>query len=333
MHQAQDSSGEQSGDTPQLLIESFTDLPIASLSHSTDNLGDWVQTIAADQFTRSIQQRFDREKLHSTAPAEDYALILNGWFAHNVETSFPPHPALNPVIIGFHIYKAKHREFSQPNMLDYFIAHQPIGCRDLQTCELLQSHGIDAFVSGCLTMTLPLRTREPAHPKVVIVDLPKFPRFIVPRKLRRNAVYKSHKTPPFTEEHTRDLLNFYRDNAGLIITSRLHCALPCVAMGIPVVLFSDKDPGRMSAASLVGLPIHRMQSFSRKYKPYGGPVRSLIRRTAIALDVFVVRTWHKLFRPINWSPEPLNTEGMKAQIREHLSDQFKNLQERLERSE
>src|SRR5258708_37088752 len=35
----------------------------------------------------------------------------------------------------------------------------------------------------------------------------------------------------------RELLDAYRSHAKLIITTLLHCALPAIAMGIPVVVF------------------------------------------------------------------------------------------------
>ena len=34
-------------------------------------------------------------------------------------------------------------------------------------------------------------------------------------------------------------MNKYRDEARLVITTALHCAAPCTAMGIPVVLISE----------------------------------------------------------------------------------------------
>ena len=41
----------------------------------------------------------------------------------------------------------------------------------------------------------------------------------------------------------RGLLETYA-NAGLVITSRLHCALPCIAMGTPVVFVGAYDNSR-----------------------------------------------------------------------------------------
>ncbi|WP_141082403.1 polysaccharide pyruvyl transferase family protein [Campylobacter devanensis] len=39
---------------------------------------------------------------------------------------------------------------------------------------------------------------------------------------------------------TEDLLQTYKNKAKLIATSALHCAAPCTAMGIPVILIAKK---------------------------------------------------------------------------------------------
>lgn len=63
-----------------------------------------------------------------------------------------------------------------------------------------------------------------------------------------------YKTQVFSEweEYTNDqklelsqeILNYYKDNAKIVITSRFHCAMPCIAMGIPVVFLGDKNSKR-----------------------------------------------------------------------------------------
>jgi hypothetical protein len=59
----------------------------------------------------------------------------------------------------------------------------------------------------------------------------------VPKHLLEDAVFvaQGYFEHSATEDDTRALLNRYRDEARLVITQRLHCAVPCMAMGIPVV--------------------------------------------------------------------------------------------------
>jgi exopolysaccharide biosynthesis predicted pyruvyltransferase EpsI len=43
----------------------------------------------------------------------------------------------------------------------------------------------------------------------------------------------------------QEYLDRYRKEAKLVITSRLHCALPCIAMGIPVIVMGDHRDKRL----------------------------------------------------------------------------------------
>ena len=65
-------------------------------------------------------------------------------------------------------------------------------------------------------------------------------------------------SPKDRMKKARDLLELYRDKARLVITSRLHCALPCAAMGIPVImiLISSQELNRLRLAEEV-IPVYR----------------------------------------------------------------------------
>lgn len=55
----------------------------------------------------------------------------------------------------------------------------------------------------------------------------------------------------------KTLLQTYRDEAALVITSRIHCAQPCLAMGIPVVFIDPVNKEAERFSTLRGLiPIH-----------------------------------------------------------------------------
>ncbi|MHB9292886.1 hypothetical protein Holit_01999 [Hollandina sp. SP2] len=41
-----------------------------------------------------------------------------------------------------------------PAGIKYLKKHEPIGCRDYGTVKLLGKYGINAYFSGCLTLTL-----------------------------------------------------------------------------------------------------------------------------------------------------------------------------------
>jgi len=61
----------------------------------------------------------------------------------------------------------------------------------------------------------------------------------------------THQGAPWWSQEAKRILaqnalDEYREHASLVITTRLHCALPCVAMGIPVVFVGDPDDKRLS---------------------------------------------------------------------------------------
>ena len=76
----------------------------------------------------------------------------------------------------------------------------------------------------------------------------------------------------------------------MVITTRLHCALPCIAMGIPVVFFGDPNDYRTQIVSDVGGKIYS-ERLHDKRAVYGLPGR--------------------LMQPVDWSPRPIDIEHIK----------------------
>lgn len=60
----------------------------------------------------------------------------------------------------------------------------------------------------------------------------------IPAAVRQKSHFISHKSRlpsrPFRFAQAQQLLNRYR-RASLVVTARMHCALPCVAFGTPVI--------------------------------------------------------------------------------------------------
>jgi hypothetical protein len=144
-------------------------------------------------------------------------------------------------MLGFHIRPFQCPELLSEISMEFFRRHQPIGCRDIYTEELLRLRGIDAFTSHCLSLTLPRRVENPdVQSEIFVVSrderiLSHMPNFVGP------FTFVSHYTGSgdFASNTARatQLLDTYRSRARLIITTMLHCALPAMAMGIPVVMF------------------------------------------------------------------------------------------------
>ncbi|NEP31274.1 MULTISPECIES: polysaccharide pyruvyl transferase family protein [unclassified Moorena] len=127
-----------------------------------------------------------------------------------------------------------------------------MGCRDSRTVKEFNKINIDAYFSGCPTITLKNpeieRTDEvlvvDAHLKNAaghIPDTTQLLRSLVPSYILEKAKFLTHNVEPYKYRwhgyklnRAIDLLTYYA-KAKLVITSRLHCALPCLAFGTPCV--------------------------------------------------------------------------------------------------
>lgn len=225
-------------------------LSLLSFSNTT-NIGDNIQSVAVAQHVNQEYGYVDRDFLNSY-DAEPCAVVMNGWFSHEPR-NWPPAEAITPIFFGFHMTPDTARFYEQHK--DYFKRFEPIGCRDNATADFFNSWGVKTYVSGCATMTFPTRTEAPQDPLVVFVDQdPK--QFSGKSGIRRNFV--SHEFPNYTSNGlkfsaARELLDYYKEKASLVITSRIHCAIPCAAMGIPV-LYTGIIEGRTKIIREIGIP-------------------------------------------------------------------------------
>lgn len=231
---------------------------------NTDNIGDVIQTLAVAQHVKTHSGYLERDQLNHY-DGEPCAVVLNGWFSHEPQ-NWPPSPAITPIFFGFHMTSKAAAAYEMHKA--YFKRHEPIGCRDLGTAKIMQGWGIDAYVSGCATMTFPRRPREPLQPKTFVVDVS---RHFFNRRERADFVYLSQIMPAFwyfLSQETKiaaatALLALYREEAACVITSRIHCAMPCFAMGIPTIYCGPREY-RTTTISDIGVPIYSFSKYRRE---------------------------------------------------------------------
>ena len=135
------------------------------------------------------------------------------------------------------------RRYLEPDSIAYLKTHEPIGCRDQQTCDWLLERGVDAYYSKCLTLTFPKREREPEDGKVFLVDVEYYP---VPKALRKRGHKVSQMTVPFYDDETkrkmmRQLLETYKNEASLVVTSKLHCVGGVGFVDLASFLLAESD--------------------------------------------------------------------------------------------
>lgn len=165
---------------------------------------------------------------------------------------FPMSPYIIPVFLGLSYFSA---EALPQYLADYFRNYGPIGCRDESTLDLMRRNSIPAYLYGCITMILPDRSIHSSEKKkIYLVDVPaSFDHYCSKNDIVLNNVERtSHiiKDPEMYDYNwldamANDLLDRYCKEAALVVTSRLHCMSPCMAMGVPVIPVTDNISPRM----------------------------------------------------------------------------------------
>lgn len=115
------------------------------------NIGDWIQCLAASKFFPQIDTHIERENV-SQYDGEYTKAIMNAWWMWT--DNWPPSEKIKPLYVSVHISPEASKWMLNDKGIKYLKKYEPIGCRDWNTLKMLKSNGIDAYFSGCLTLTL-----------------------------------------------------------------------------------------------------------------------------------------------------------------------------------
>ncbi len=160
-----------------------------------------------------------------------------------------------------------------------------------------------------MTLTLKRRESTPVNGKVYIVGVTSSLQKVIPGSILKNSVYVNQskvELPCVPSQTRRDLathlLEEYKSNASLVITSRIHCAMPCIAMGIPVIfLYSTRKKNDYR--------VHIIKDFvGINY------VNEHLLFSKLAAKYYSNK--------VNWSPNPLDIEDEKEVIRSKFLDAY-----------
>lgn len=270
---------------------------------NSGNLGDHIQTIATEQFIKP-EGGVERDNLLNYNGSEIF-LLMQGWFGNikRHKNMFPPSNYIDPIFIGFHISDTKEDRafYSRENIINYFKKHEPIGCRDISTKDFLTQFRINAYFSRCLTTTFPTRKIIPDKEKIFIVDC--ISDMLIPSEILNKAEKLTHhaletETELEKEKKARLLLDRYKNEATLVITSRLHCASPCLAMGIPVIFIENKHDVRFSAIS----DLIDIQHINKR----------LFQTNKLKIIQMIYAFYFR--RKVDWNPRIINIQEVKYEI-------------------
>ena len=220
----------------------------------TKNLGDDIQSYAALQFLPRVDSYIDREHLSMfrSEGGKPVAVIMNAWYMNN-KFNWPPANDIVPLYISMHF-----------NQEDYFGVHTSfldglggralrecgnVGCRDIETLRVLREKSIPSYFSACLTLTLPRKfKKDAASPYACLVDVSNEIAVHVKELCPDLDVHvlsqEPHPLSTLSWDQRFQLVEEYLtayQNASFVITTKLHCALPCLALGTPVLLLKNSS--------------------------------------------------------------------------------------------
>ena len=239
---------------------------------NSKNRGDDIQSFAALLLSEDAVL-CDREQLNVIE--KPTKLLCSGWFMEN-GLNWPPNRKIKPLFLSFHISTKSQKELTSPISIDYFKRHEPIGCRDTHTLKLLQKYNVASYLSGCLTLTLPKYTGKRGN-DILFVDVMRtnytssyrksVVNRMIPEKFKDKIEFVTHFSDTMKLQSSNErmkeakhLLDRYK-KAGVVFTSLIHCALPCIAQGTPVVFidagFNNNNAKRDRFGGVTNLfPVH-----------------------------------------------------------------------------
>ncbi len=268
--------------------------------YCSTNLGDYIQTLATINIYKKIVESTNKTKYtfvqflnlcqknsikgfnfifinrdNLSEPSQyknchDIITIMNGWWMHpkddmgNIDFNIPSN--ITPIFTSFHLGNKK--LVSQKN-LSTLSSFGPIGCRDHYTLNLLQSHGIESYYSGCISSTIDFLQWQNKKGQIYYVDA---------KKDMNRGSSKTHRHVDLKDKPIKECLSrayFYLkmySESMFVQTSRLHAFIPCMAMGVPCALVSPKgdsfDKNFMSnprISSYVKMNLKKSSFFKSKY--------------------------------------------------------------------
>lgn len=201
---------------------------------NTCNLGDDIQALAANQFLPHVDHYIERDSIHNFTKYSNVKTILNGWWTHN-QNAWPPPKNIIPLLISIHIHKDNSNAFLSKKAFKY-CRNLHFGARDIWTLKFLKNNNFkNTYLSYCLTLTFPPYL-GPRNNNVLFVDaLNCNNQQQLTHKIPNLFTMKPHERLKFAQQR----LELYK-KAKLVVTSRLHCALPCIAFGTPVIFHMPK---------------------------------------------------------------------------------------------
>lgn len=224
--------------------------------HQSINIGDDVQSFAMLDLVKRINEDVevvlvDREHLNDDSIRALHGLIVSGWFMDH-PSNWPPNNE-NTLYISFHVNSQNGTSEilqSKRSAVNYS-NFTPLGCRDLGTLRRFESIGVEGYFSGCATLTIEPSSKRIEKGRILAIDpfykvesdlnyqnwqlknLLSSEDFSRCTLLSNDSKQLSSLSSETRIKNVKEYLQRIQDSEYLI-TSRIHAALPAVALGTPV---------------------------------------------------------------------------------------------------
>lgn len=218
----------------------------AYFKYSTNNIGDDMQTLALEEVFGKPDLYLDRDKLNEYADDGDIDLYANAFMTCG---EFPPPPNINPFFVSLGIYA-----LARPLASVEYLKKHFVGCRDHHSAKWCSNNGIKNVFVGCPTILMKSPQLYNREGCVTIVD-------VNPALLRdglkhtTNIKWYTNNWEFGDNDHEGRFSECKKRksilaNSSLVITSRIHVAMPAIAMGIPTIMVAGQStifPHRLGA--------------------------------------------------------------------------------------
>ena len=225
------------------------------------NLGDEIQGFPGLQYLPFLDRFIERDSLKAPKGTYNITAFFDTWWGAR-----PPPNTFHPIMLSMQIEKSMQKNVSKHD-IEYLKAITPIGCRDDNSINFLNEHGVEAYFSGFFTLLINnpningLRTDN-----IYLVDVnPKLVK-LLPMEIQKKGIPIQHSMKG--EERFYSLSRFtaaYKliemyGRAKLVITQHVHAALPCVGMGTPVIFINSPNnkPGSVGSDREYFPPLTRL---------------------------------------------------------------------------
>lgn len=220
----------------------------ALYTYSTPNIGDDFQSYVMAGIAGQPDLWVDRDQA-AKYDDQECKLIANAYMAAE---AFPISPLIEPHFVAIHLggmekpIDAAKLEFLTRNAAEA----GPIGCRDMDTYRYLERLRLPCYFAGCPTVLCEPVLGLEAEDFILFADVDPL---MFGRLNRQQEVRWITQRVAIGERAARQSLCRQRHHlytsARLVVTSKIHVALPCLGIGKPVIFVRQNivSSGRLSA--------------------------------------------------------------------------------------